>query len=310
MCDNLAVAGHHLNDFESISYLFTGLGYDYDSFVTSITTWLDPLSPNEIYGHLLAHEIRIEHNLSPIEPSLPTAHLSTRAPMSQGRGYHDHGRNNYRGRGSFSTGHGCGNYFQLDLAAPSRPICQLCGKIGHTAPRCYQCPDPTLVASPFSPYQPAQAYYSSPTLPPKENWYPDTGATHHLTNNLQNLNISSEEYTGQDQIRIGNGTSLSISHSGSATLSLSRRNFLLKQLLHVPNICKNLLSVRQFALDNAVFFEFHSSHFVIKDCMTGIPIYHGQLNNGLYHLFPLQVPSSPSQALVGERTTSHCWHKH
>jgi hypothetical protein len=72
---------------------------------------------------------------------------------------------------------------------------------------------------------------------------------------------------------------------------------------------QKLLFVHQFALDNAAFFEFHSSHFVIKDCMTGIPIHRGQLNNGLYHLFPLQVPSSPSQALVGERTTSHCWHK-
>jgi len=68
---------------------------------------------------------------------------------------------------------------------------------------------------------------------------------------------------------------------------------------------QKLLFVHQFALDNAAFFEFHSSHFVIKDCMTGIPIHRGQLNNGLYHLFPLQVPSSPSQALVGERTTSH-----
>lgn len=102
------------------------------------------------------------------------------------------------------------------------------------------------------------------TLPPEENWYSDIGATHHLTSNLQNLNISSEEYSGQDQIQIGNGTGLSISHSGSTSLSLSRRQFLLKQLLHVPHICKNLLSVRQFALDNDVFFEFHSSFLLLR----------------------------------------------
>jgi hypothetical protein len=84
MCDNLAAASQHLNDFESISYLLAGLGSDYDPFVTSVTTRLDPLFADEIYGHLLAHEMRIEHNLSPTEPSLPTAHLSTQAPMSQG----------------------------------------------------------------------------------------------------------------------------------------------------------------------------------------------------------------------------------
>jgi hypothetical protein len=65
----------------------------------------------------------------------------------------------------------------------------------------------------------------------------------------------------------------------------------------------NLLLIMLFT------FEFHSSHFVIKDCKTGIPIHHDQLNNGLYPLFPPQVPSSSSQALVGESTTSHRWHK-
>jgi hypothetical protein len=67
--------------------------------------------------------------------------------------------------------------------------------------------------------------------------------------------------------------------------------------------------VRQFALDNYVFFEFYPSHFVIKDCKTETQIHQGQLNNGLCQLFPSQVHSSTPQALVGERTTSHCWHK-
>jgi hypothetical protein len=85
---------------------------------------------------------------------------------------------------------------------------------------------------------------TSPSLPSEENCYPDTGATQHITNDLQNLNLTSEEYIGQDQIRIGNGTGLSIKHSGSASLLLSRHKFLLKQLLHVPLIYRNLLSVR------------------------------------------------------------------
>jgi hypothetical protein len=166
--------------------------------------------------------------------------------------------------------------------------------IGHTAPRCYERPDPALAAPSPPAYSNAQAYYSSPSLPPEENWYPDTAATHHMTNNFQNLNLSADEYTGQDQIRIGNGTGLPILHSGSASLSLSNRPFLLQKLLHVLTICKNLLSVHQFAIANSVFFEFHSSHFIIKDCKTKRPIHQGQLNNGLYQLFPSKVPTSPS----------------
>jgi hypothetical protein len=152
-------------------------------------------------------------------------------------------------------------------------------------------------------------YYSSPSLPSEEDWYLDIGATHHITNDLQNLNLSSKEYTGQDQIHIDNGKGLSVKHSSSASISISRHNFLLKQLLHVPQICRNLLSVRQFALANSVFFEFYLYHFVIKDCKTGIQIHQGQLNNGLYQLFPSHMHSSTPQAHVGEKTTSHCWHK-
>jgi hypothetical protein len=77
LCDNLAAAGQHLNDFERTSYFLAGLGSDYDPFVTSITTRLDPLSLDEIYGHLLAHEMRIEHHLTPVEPVSPAANFSS-----------------------------------------------------------------------------------------------------------------------------------------------------------------------------------------------------------------------------------------
>ncbi len=40
------------------------------------------------------------------------------------------------------------------------------------------------------------------------SWYPDTGAYVHLTNDLSNLNLNAEEYTGTHQIRVGNGQGL------------------------------------------------------------------------------------------------------
>jgi len=156
MCDNLVAAVQQLNDFESTSCLLAGLGPEYDPFVTSITTRLDPLSIDDMYGNLLAHEMRIEHNLSLTEVSPPMANISTRAPMNRGRGYHGRGRTTYRGRGPSSGGRGKGHYFSQDPAAPFRPICQLCSKIGHTAPRCYQRPDPALAAPSPPAYSNAQ----------------------------------------------------------------------------------------------------------------------------------------------------------
>jgi hypothetical protein len=60
LSDTLAAAGQPLNDFESVSFLLKGLGSEYDPFVTSVTTRVDPLSIDELYGHLLAHEMRLD----------------------------------------------------------------------------------------------------------------------------------------------------------------------------------------------------------------------------------------------------------
>jgi len=72
--------------------------------------------------------------------------------------------------------------------------------------------------------------------------------------------LSSDAYMGFDQIQVGNGKGLSIHNIGSAIISSPRRSFLLKQLLHVPSICRNLLSVRQFAHDNDVGQSFTGVH--------------------------------------------------
>jgi hypothetical protein len=119
------------------------------------------------------------------------------------------------GRWQPSNGRVCLSYFNNNTSFQPRHTCQVCGKQGHTALRCYHRFDQGYQGE--SSTNP-QAFYSSPTLVTDDNWYPDTGATHHLTNEMNNLNMSSEEYIGADQIRVGNGSSLSITHTGSATL--------------------------------------------------------------------------------------------
>ena len=87
-------------------------------------------------------------------------------------------------------------------------------------------------------------------------WYPDSGATNHLTADYSNL-MSSSEFCGTDQVHMGNGKGLSIKHIGSSTFSspfVSSKSLTLKHLLHVPEIRKNLLSVSKFVADNQVFF--------------------------------------------------------
>lgn len=101
-------------------------------------------------------------------------------------------------------------------------------------------------------------------------WYTDSRASNHVTNDLANLNIAFE-FQGNSKLQIGNGTGLLISHVGNSHLRnsfLNSKPFVLKNLLHVPKITKNLLSVSQFAKDNSVFFEFHFSICLVKDQVT------------------------------------------
>lgn len=100
-----------------------------------------------------------------------------------------------------------------------------------------------------------------------------------------------------------------ISHVSSALFTFSRRQFIVKQLLRVPSISINLLSVQKFALDNFVFFEFHSSYFLIKDIHTRAILYQGRIKDGLYQLLPSSSSSSIKQALVSERAFAASWHK-
>lgn len=172
--------------------------------------------------------------------------------------------------------------------------------MGHVALKCYHHFDQ---AYQFDPPRSLSAHYtSSPSLSDR-SWYPDSAATNHLTSDLQNLNLSTEPYSGPKKIHVGDCTPLPITHIGDSQLSSSSSKFLLRKLLHVYHITKNLVFVQQFCHDNSIFFEFHASNFFVKDKRTGTPLLQGPTRNGLYLVPPPASPSSGHVALIGERTT-------
>lgn len=95
-----------------------------------------------------------------------------------------------------------------------------------------------------------------------------------------------------------NGVGLMITHSGFSSLcsSDSPRVFSLYNLLYVPHITRNLISVSQFARKNNVLFEFHPSICIVTDLATGTPLLTEILHEGLcqFNLFKDQPFSSTS----------------
>ena len=96
----------------------------------------------------------------------------------------------------------------------------------------------------------------------------DTGATDHLMHELGRL-TTHEPYHGHDKVHTADGSGMHISHIGqSSLLTHTPRKLHLRNVLHVPSVTSNLLSVPKLTLDNNVLVEFHPSHFFVKDRAT------------------------------------------
>jgi hypothetical protein len=122
-------------------------------------------------------------------------------------------------------------------------------------------------------------------------WYPDSGASHHLTYNPNNLAYRAP-YNGQDQVLMGNGQGVpiqSLGHSNFISPHTPNVHLTLKDLLHVPHISKNLLSVSKFAQDNNVVFEFHPYHCLVKSQGSNQVLLEGTVGaDGLYQFQPFK----------------------
>ncbi|KAJ3698372.1 hypothetical protein LUZ61_002077 [Rhynchospora tenuis] len=221
--------------------------------------------------------------------------------------------NSNRGRGG-SRGRGRGRQNRNNPETENIK-CQICCRWGHTAAECYRRFDIRYTGQPLQQApQPAQqptqqfnqqhqALLAEPVVTPNSSWFLDSGATAHVTPDINNL-TSSLPYAGTDTVHIGNGAGLSILNIGSTVIYTSIKPIYLNNVLHVPKITKNLLSISQLLRDNDVIVEFSSSYCFIKDRVTHQTLLLGNLTNGLYSL---QQPTT-HQALHIAHNSSEVWH--
>ncbi|CAH9084670.1 unnamed protein product [Cuscuta epithymum] len=75
-------------------------------------------------------------------------------------------------------------------------MCQLCDKPGHSAKTCY-------IRNSIHPTA-NLANGGGDAFSNNNNWLLDTGATHHITSDLNNLHVHSD-YIGDDSVAMGDG---------------------------------------------------------------------------------------------------------
>lgn len=251
LTDILTTTGSPLPDQEFVTYLLTGLGSTYESFVTFITTQAEPISSNELYQLLLIHEDRLSHTArttTSMEPSINFTNTSGHglSPYRGGQnGCNGTGRVVYPNQGGRSSYNQSSS--QSNVSSNQQPTCQVCQKASHVTLQCrhrfdhsYQYAAPPSFSVNYTNPQPKNFLYHT--------WYPNSIATHHITHDVENLYLSFEPYSGNDQIRVSDGSGLSIQNTGDSSLSSpsSSSSFFLRHLLHVPSITKYLVFVSKF----------------------------------------------------------------
>ena len=134
-------------------------------------------------------------------------------------------------------------------------------------------------------------------------WVMDTGASTHMHSSegilLSRLPAASSSIT------VGNGAHIPVTSRGSSVLATDTSRFILNNVLIVPSIIRNLLSVRQFTRDNRCSIEFDASGFYVKDIRTGRVILRCDSTGDLY-----TIPSvAPAAAKAMLAASSSLWHR-
>ncbi|KAF8397887.1 hypothetical protein HHK36_016812 [Tetracentron sinense] len=228
LCDNLATIGHSESDEDKNFWVLNGLGSEYEAFVTSILAKPPIPSYDHLIPNVINQEIRTKEN-HPVDTAF-VAHYNNNHNKR-------HNENKYR---SNNHKNGCSLTTNLPLTTagilgPSPLKCQVCGKLGHGSLDCWHRFNQTYSKSeqPSTPHSHALAALSI-SDPSDPQWYPNTGASSHMTNNSGIFTII-QPYIGHNKVIVGNGSPLSITHIGTIYLSTPYGSLLLQDVLLVGN---------------------------------------------------------------------------
>lgn len=197
IADELAIINSPLDDVDLVIHTLNGLGSEYREIATAIRTRENPVSFDDLYDLLSDFENylnREENNTSP--PIIATANAAFKGKP-----------NNFK-RGTASGPSNPNSFRSASPANPHKIICQYCDKPNHSAKVCYK-----LHGYPKRPTGPMAHHARTASRPAPRDWIMDSGATHHITNALDNLHVTNPYY-GNDELLVGDGSGLHIANTG------------------------------------------------------------------------------------------------
>ena len=269
ICDQLAAIGHTVDESDKNHWFLCGLGASFQAFSIGVRTSRVTHTFRDLLAQAEAHELFMQslHATSAPVVAFSAATASSGAAASsaagRGRGGDSGGRNSGRG------GHGRGRH---------EPHCQLCRQNGHYA---NTCPQLHTFASKSVPGEAdlAKAFLANCRVnPPSPDWFVDSGASDHMVSSKASVN-QPEPFFGDGSVHFGNGNTLPITSIGTSSLI---NGLCLRDVLVVPNLTKNLLSISKLTYDNNVDVVFSKYLCSIQDRATKQVLAQGKRDRGLY----------------------------
>ncbi|XP_015160252.1 uncharacterized protein [Solanum tuberosum] len=211
--DHLKVAGSPVADDELAVKILSGQGHEYREIIAAIKMCDTSLSFKELFQKLTDHEIFLKHQ------DIDKSFSIIKATVAQRTNFQPQHQKNNR---SFPNQ-------SLKPQAPQQAYpsnqqngrqhmqavkCQLCQKISHIADVCH---------SKSHNHFEAKVNFVSNHHPNANHWILDSGATHHVTTDSDNL----EEYTSNKEVSMGDGKTIPNTHTGLTQIKASNTNLML-----------------------------------------------------------------------------------
>jgi hypothetical protein len=308
--DKISAVGVQSDHEELLHVILKGLPKKYAPFASAIRTKDGVLSLEKLSMLLQTEEQSMQELTNPFSNSALAMFVTPNKPSNGYNGNQSYNNNRGRGgRNSFSRGRGGRSpNFTSNFNTPSfnasnfnasqsypqqqsqsasqakseRPTCQICWKQGHYAIDCYHRMDFAYQGKNSTTKLAAMASASNIQYTQSvETWFTDSGALDHISASSNNLSPQ-VPYHGQEQVSVGNGQQVLIQTIGNSQLHTKFHKFQLQNVLHVPRIASNLLSVNKLCLHNHYSCYFDANKLLIQDLPTRRVLYKGLSRNGVY----------------------------